>query len=403
MVQLSSDPDFHFEILRALAQATYGGADAGEVLTVAGQIQSGDFESFYSAFNNMANNVYQTALKIDACLFPTSVRDAMFKAANYFRSADFYLHSNPSDPRIDSLWDQQTMAFNKALSVLPVPGKRNNLKGENFTIPTIFYAPDASIKRRPTIIIGNGFDGSQEELYHMLGKAALERGYNVISYEGPGQPTPRRDQNIGFIVEWEQVVTPVVDYLFTQPEVDTSAIALAGISFGGFLAPRAAAFEHRLAAVICLDGLYDFGTAVLSQFDTSLTALFESGNQTAFDAVMNAVRADPSTSTQTKWFFDQGLWAFETLSPFDFITQIQAYTLDGIIDQIPGPVFVGDAQNDLFYQGQAQVLAAKLGNRSTYHEFLTADGAGEHSGIGSAILQNQVVYDWFQDIIDSKN
>jgi hypothetical protein len=33
---------------------------------------------------------------------------------------------------------------------------------------------------------------------------------------------------------------------------------------GGELAPRAAAFEHRIAACIANDGLYDFAAAFLS-------------------------------------------------------------------------------------------------------------------------------------------
>ncbi|RKL01743.1 hypothetical protein BFJ71_g5072 [Fusarium oxysporum] len=95
-----------------------------------------------------------------------------------------------------------------------------------------------------------------------MGKAILERGMNVITYEGPGQPTVRRKQNLGFIHEWEKVVTPVVDYLLTRPEVDPKSIGLLGYSFGGMLAPRAAAFEHRLAPVFAVDGVYEFASVV---------------------------------------------------------------------------------------------------------------------------------------------
>jgi hypothetical protein len=35
MVQLSTDPDFHFEILRNLSAGSYGGTDVGEMLTAA--------------------------------------------------------------------------------------------------------------------------------------------------------------------------------------------------------------------------------------------------------------------------------------------------------------------------------------------------------------------------------
>ena len=77
---------------------------------------------------------------------------------------------------------------------------------------------------------------------------ALERGYNCLTFEGPGQGGVIRKQKIPFRHDWERVVTPVVDYALTRSEViDPTCIALMGISMGGYLAARAAAFEHRIA------------------------------------------------------------------------------------------------------------------------------------------------------------
>jgi hypothetical protein len=45
----------------------------------------------------------------------------------------------------------------------------------------------------------------------MFGREVLARGYNFVSYEGPGQATVRRQQNIGFIPEWWEAVSPVID------------------------------------------------------------------------------------------------------------------------------------------------------------------------------------------------
>ena len=399
MVQLSADSDFHFEILRDLAAASYGSADVGEVLTAAYDTAPGNFESFYSSFNILANSVYTAAQKIDARIFPVSARDTFFRASTYFRSADFYLHGNQSDLRIDSLWAQQTAAFDSANALLPIPGKRVNITtASGFYVPAIWYKAAGPEKRRPTVIVGGGYDGGQEELYAQMGVNALERGWNVLTYEGPGQASVVRYQHLGFIVEWEKVVVPVVDYLHTLPEVDTSAIALVGLSFGGLLAPRASAFEPRLAATLALDGLHDFGPLFLQHFPTALTKIFNSGNKTAFDNAVDTFRVSTKASTQFRWFVDQGTWAFATTSPFDWMTQLQAYTLDGITDNIPGPIFVADSALDTFFTGQGAVLASKLGNRSTYYEFDVASGVG-HAGVGGYRMQNQVALDWLQDIL----
>jgi hypothetical protein len=40
---------------------------------------------------------------------------------------------------------------------------------------------------RPTLIVHEGFDSTLEELYASAAAPALERGYNCLTFEGPGQ------------------------------------------------------------------------------------------------------------------------------------------------------------------------------------------------------------------------
>lgn len=408
MLQLSNDTDFNFQILRAFSLAPGGGSDIGEVLLAANGLVPGNFENFFSKFDSLANKVNARAQAIDIERFPNSARDAWFAAASYFRGADFYLHGNWSDPRINSLWAQQTYAFNKAISTLPVPGVRKNVKADGFEVPTIFFGAENNsghVRKRPTIIVGTGYDGSQEETYHMIGKAAVERGYNVITYEGPGQPTPRREQNISFIPQWEKVITPIVDHLLTMPEVNGSAIVLLGYSFGGYLTPRAAAFEHRLAATICIDGMYSFSDIILGNFPAAISALVKAGNAEEVNSLLAPILADPTTSTATRWFFEQGTWAFKASSPFDLLNQTFSYDLTtptNIVNQIQGPIFIADAQADMFGTGQGKILTGWLGEKATYHLFESVDGAGEHCALGAMNVQNAVVLDWLQDVLDGK-
>ncbi|KAK7432931.1 hypothetical protein QQZ08_000402 [Neonectria magnoliae] len=402
MYQLSEDSTFHFEILRVLAQAVYDGADVGEILVTANNIISSDLDSYANAFTNLAHRVYKRATSIAKKKFPVSARTAFFAAASYFRSADFYLHDNASDPRIMTLWANQTAAFDQGLALLSTPNHRLTLSTPDFDIPAIWFTPDDVVKQRPTIILGNGYDGSQEEMYHVVGAAALERGWNVLSYEGPGQPSPRRYQDIGFIYDWERVITPVVDHLVAQPElVDPDAIALLGLSFGGYLAPRAAAFEHRLAAILAIDGVWDFGNVTLGELSDEALALWEAGNKTAFDEVA-LEWLNPGYPAQLRWALAQGLWSFNLDSPFDYIAASLNYTLEGVVDKIKTPVFIGDAENDLFFKGQPQQLADALGNLGYLYHFTNEDGIGEHCGLGALKQQNAVIFDWLDGILEEK-
>ncbi|RBQ68955.1 hypothetical protein FVER14953_10798 [Fusarium verticillioides] len=396
-LQIIPDVDFNFNVMATLATAPYQGADIGEILVAASQIKTGDFESYYQAYYDLATRVHKQAKAIDCKKHPVSARNAYFRASTYYRSADAFLHRNWSDPRIMSLWKQQIDAFDKAMQLLPVPGKRIELQADNFTVPAIFFKTDKP-GRRPTVILGTGYDGSMEDLYHTMGEALLQRGMNAIVYEGPGQPTVRRYQGLGFIPEWERVVTPIVDYALSRKDVDGEKLGLMGFSFGGILASRAAAFEHRLAAVIALDGVFDFGQAMFKQFGPEITELFKAGKKKEIDEAVALVQNNVSMSSTLRWGIDQGEWSFKTHSPYTLLEKSQGFTMKGIVDKVKAPVFVGDGQNDMFFPGQAKELTKQLGSRATYHLFETALGAGLHCQVGGYVLMNQVSLDWLEDV-----
>lgn len=402
MYQLSKDSDFHFGILRALAMAPFDGSDVDECLGAANSIVPGDFESFATSFLSIANTVYERGLSIAKTKFPISARTAFFSAATYFRGADFYLHGNPADPRIMDYWAKQTEAFDQGLALLSPPGARLTIKTPEFDIPCIWITPDHEVKQRPTIIMGNGYDGSQEEMYHVAGVAALERGYNVLTYEGPGQPSPRRYQNKGFIAEWEKVVTPILDHVLNMTKsVDPTAVALYGLSLGGYMAPRAAAFDHRFAAIMALDGVWDFGAVIRHDFGPDAMQIYDSGDKTKFDQLAQQY-LKPGVRTRLRWGLEQGMWAFNTTSPFEFVTRVQKFSLAKVAHQIRTPVLIGDAEGDIFFKGQPQQLAQAIGKWATLYQFKNKDSIGTHSGIGALKQHNQVIYDWFEDILHRK-
>jgi alpha-beta hydrolase superfamily lysophospholipase len=75
-----------------------------------------------------------------------------------------------------------------------------------------------------------------EELYFMLGKPALDRGYSVLTYEGPGQGDALRSQGLHFLPEWERPNGAVLDE-FLRRHKRPEKIVLVGVSMGGYFAP----------------------------------------------------------------------------------------------------------------------------------------------------------------------
>ncbi|KAL6718606.1 hypothetical protein ACLMJK_002840 [Lecanora helva] len=401
MAMLINDHSFHYELHRMLAHARYRGSDTAEVLELASKIEPGDMESWHGAFLPLAQRTENSAgapSKPHQASRRVTRADRLFAASNYYRAADFFLHGNPSDKRIDALWKKQTECFNEASKELG-NGVRQLLHADHFDVPIIYFRTSDSTPgpptRRPTIILGNGYDGAMEEMMHVSGFAALEREYNVILYEGPGQPAVRRDQGLGFIHDWERVVKPVVDFAFAQPDVDATKVALFGYSFGGILCVRAAAFEHRLAAAVAIDGIFDFNCrARLPDF---LGEIWDEGKSEEFDSKFSEVAFDPNVPTEARWGFQQGMWSFNAKSGSDFMKKAEHFTLKDVIDKVHCPVFVGDAEEDLFFKGQPEKIAAALGNKGYHRRFSAAEGAGMHCQVGAAALMNGEVFDWLEN------
>jgi dienelactone hydrolase len=392
MLQLSPDPTFHYETLRVLATARTYGADIGEVLKTVEKIIPGDMESWYQEYYKLAEHVASSEIKKE---HPVSARNAMFRASNYYRSADFFLHGNANDPRLHEIWDKQTKCFDLAISLMDVPGKRFVVKTPGMDIPGVFYRASDDGKPRPTLLLLSGYDGSQEELLHAFGFGALERGFNVVTFEGPGQPTVMREQNLGFITEYEKVVTPIVDHCATLSEIDSSKLALLGYSLGGFLVVRAAAFEHRLAAVICVDGVFDVSKAFAGTLPEVLRKMLEAKD---FDGVNKAIEAGMRHNTGLRWSIDQGCWSFKASSPSDLLDKAKPMTMEKIAGDIQCPVLVCEAEDDVFFAGQPQMLLDKLGKKGVHVKLTDADAAGSHCHVGATDLINAVVMDWLEEL-----
>lgn len=397
-LQLSTDTAFNFEFLTALRNSLTGGSDIGPVLGVAQAIKPGNMTSYAEEFLKLAQHTKAQAQDPENAYDPANVRDTWFSASHYFRRADVYLHRSWSNPLLASVWAEQTAAFDKAIASLPIPGQRIRIPATegNFTVEAIWYAaaPESENRKLPTLVIANGFDAAQEDSYHYFVAQALARGWNCITYEGPGQPTVRRNQDIGFIPEWELVTTPVVDYVLSEKAdlVDENRLVLIGNSLGGYFAARAAAFEKRLAATVLIGGVWDTYAAYTKELEPEILAIYEAGNYSDFDETVLSMRDSGELSTSAAWGLDQGLWAFHTHSPSEFFSRCKEYNLEGVAEKIDMPVFVGDAEFDALFEGQPQKVKDAIGDKATLHRFEGV--AGYHCQTGADQELSRTVFAW---------
>src|SRR5207248_2947133 len=127
---------------------------------------------------------------------------------------------------------------------------------------------------------------------------------NVLTFDGPGQGGALVTQKLPMRADWEKVVTPVVDYLFTRSDVDSARIALYGGSFGGYLSPRAAAFEHRLAACIADAALFDPAALSNKMFPPEISGALARNDIAVLEPFFNKVQED----TTQRFILERGMW-----------------------------------------------------------------------------------------------
>jgi len=388
---LFDDESFSFEALRAAGYASGSGADLGEVLVTCANIPDGDEEAWCREWGALADRIRGTGLAALAAGHRISARDALLRASNYYRTAEFYRRSDPdNDAESARLARLSRESFAAAAELLDVPARRVAIPYEDTTLPGYLFRADDSGTVRPTLVYHGGFDSTLEESYLAIARGALERGYNVLAFDGPGQATARRLQGLVFRPDWEKVITPVIDYAAALPEADERRMVLMGTSFGGYLAARAAAFEHRIAALVLNDGLFDFGGAVLRGLPPALTALIEAGRDAEAEAVMAQAAAH---STYLRWSAGNSRWTFGATSAAEALREMRAYTMAGIADRITCPTLVLDPENDQFFRGEPHRIFDALRCPKELITFSAAEGAGEHCQEGAGLLTEQRVFD----------
>ena len=397
------DPEFDFELKRTLSSMYSGGSDLGEVIATASRIKPLNYENWYTEWTKTADhfkNVGDTAYEQGHLV---SAHDAWLRAQTYYRTAEFFLHRNPDDPRILTSWKNSVDTFRAAMELDPVHMEIVEIPYEDTTLPGYFYTADVSGEKKPLLIIQTGYDGTQEELYSNA-LEGVKRGYNVLTFEGPGQGEVIRVQKIPFRYDWEKVVGPVLDYATKRPDVDSERIGIWGISMGGYFVPRAAAFDNRIHAVIADSAIYDMANEQVSQFRMGFPDPQNVTRADVFDFIRENkdyinedMYARMNNSTSMDWTMTQGMYVFDVPTPADVMLIYEPYILADVIGNIRAPTLVCDGASDSKIGGQAQTFYQALKSPKTYLVFTDEFCAGEHCQLGASGISYQEKFDWLDD------
>ncbi|MER6808289.1 hypothetical protein ABT299_03335 [Spirillospora sp. NPDC000708] len=384
-IRFSRTPAFDFEALRGLWAAAYDGGEFGEVAAVMARVRRGGFESWYREWSAMAERV---AARGRAYGEPVSRGTSLLRAANYMRQAEFFLE--PADPRRTATAAACRDLFDAGLDALGTDITRTRIPYEGADLEALFMRP-ADPDARTVLVVQGGFDSTLEELYFMLGAAAVRRGHCVLMFTGPGQGSALREHGMPFTAEWERPTRAVLDWL--SGLVEPRLLVGAGISFGGHLLARAAAFEPRYDGVV----LYDYFPGMLTAFLHNVPRPARGAFQRMPWWMRRAVPLYGRFDAQARWGIGNALWTFGAGTLPGLIDAMRPFDDGAWAGEITADALVLLAEREHFYDpALGRDFAARLtGARSVrVHTFAEADGGHLHCQNGALQQAHEVIFDW---------
>jgi pimeloyl-ACP methyl ester carboxylesterase len=388
------DDEFNYQLIRALGVADYGGSTVGECLAVASEITDGSPQSWALAFEGLARRV---EAKGRACLgegHRVSGRDHLMRASTYYRTAEYYADGvSGSSLRTG---ERSRACFAEGASLLDPPVELVDVPFEGGSLPGYLVHPPPGVgsedgARLPTLVGVGGFDSSAEELYFHLGAPGVERGWNVFTFDGPGQPgCMRGNPDMTFRPDYEVPLGAVIDHLSRRSDVDPDRLALAGQSFGSYFATRAAATDSRVRALVANPPIVDMGRYLEAWVGTEV---FRMSRDIRPEDVIGV--PEDLMPRQMQWGIAAICNRFGVASFHEWREAMVAYRLDGLASSVscPALALMGDREG-AEPLAQFNAFVSQVGGPVTPVLFTPKDGASTHCQADNIRLSAQVTFDW---------
>lgn len=393
------DPTLNLQTLFALGSAGYGISEVGEVLAAIDRItaKGAAYQSYFDEFLALGRSLAGQAEEAERHGRRVTARARYLRAAEYYSQALYFVlgTDRPTRARERSVYRVMQASWDRASQLFSPPAERVRFPYMHTTMPGYLLRPDDTGRPRPTVILNNGSDAQNVDLYAFGGAAAVERGYNALIFEGPGQGSLLFERNMAFTPDWERVVSPVLDVLSVRRDVDRRRIAIVGWSFCGGSVARAAAFDHRLAAVVLDPGVNN----ILDAYHLGkLQALVNQGQKQRVNEIWAAaLKNDPPA---IRFTVAKRSEIFGKPNFYDQVRYMERFNLDAAtITRITTPTLVMEAQKEQFYPGQSEQVYRQLRAPKKLALFTTAQGAEYHDEPMAPQIRNETLYDWLDQTL----
>lgn len=273
-----------------------------------------------------------------------------------YELAAFYLGAD--DPRKRSFIDAMSASFDEAHKGLALTRHAVPYRGRVLT--AMRWEADPSDRAQApegtprTLIMMNGFDGYAEEIIDYASHFPT-RPFDIIAFDGPGQGHTAL-AGMPLEPEWERPTDAVLDYFGVD-----SAAAL-GVSFGGYLVMRAAAYCPRISHVIAFDMMYRLLDGLTLPLPRPLRPIADTVARNPRPAwlIDAALRVAPRFSAELAWKLQQASHLTGLSRPSEILRAFGDYTMESLEGRITQPclVLAGDADQYVPFERLGDVRQA---------------------------------------------
>ena len=318
----------------------------------------------------------------------------VLRSGYYFRAAEFFMRADDVDRKSAR---EKFLSAVRAVYGLDqnerhaIPYTDGQISG---FLPAYRFTPAQS---RGTIVFFGGFDSYIEELMQAF-FYLRDAGYEVIAFEGPGQGGALNEAGLPMTAEWHKPVKAVLDYF------QVNHVTLIGLSMGGGLVFRAAAFEPRVDRVIAYDIFTDFLDVNLRQVNPLLRGLLTVMLNLRAAAVVNAMVARVAKkSPVAEWGIEEGMHVTGTSSPYEFFRKAKQFHTADVSTLIKQDVLLLAGSEDHYVptkQLYQQIKMLTNARSISARLFTRSESAENHCQAGNYGLALMTIVNWLDDLGD---
>ncbi len=211
------------------------GLDPADIREAFASIKTTDKDEWAAAFMAVADR-YMAQAKVLEATDPTKAN------ADYIRAWRLYSFGRwpiPASPGKQRSYAKALEAFRAHARFWDPPLEVVHIPFEGKEVIGYLRLPKNAQRPVPLVIAVNGLDSRKEDLAESFG-AILPYGIGFLAVDGPGtgQAPIKVSENA------DRMLSCVIDYVQTRPEVDKTKLAVHGVSWGAYWAAKLAIVER---------------------------------------------------------------------------------------------------------------------------------------------------------------